>query len=218
MNTSLLPSALCDLSAFEPIQTDELSDDALIHILCGERAEWAIEHLYRRYKQSMFGLAFGILRDNYLAEDITQEAFLTLWHKAEYYKKDLGSLKSWLQTIVRNRALDKVRSSLYREYHFAHLDLVNGSDLVSREGDVWQIVWSAEQSKLIQGALAQLPLEQREAIELNYFAGYSHGEIASQLQLPVGTVKGRIRLGLQKIKHLLQANGIDRESDTAHLQ
>ena len=212
MHAELLDSSLPTMSTFDRDQTEKYTDDTIMHAFYYDRSEWAIEQLYIRYKQHMYRLAYGILRDSYLAEDVIQDVFFTLWHKAISYQKELGSLKSWLQAIVRNRALDKVRSSMYREHQFAPLDVVTGPELASCEPEMWQRVWGGEQTLFIRKALGELPLEQRQAIELNYFAGYSHAEIASHLQIPVGTVKGRIRLGLQKIKPLLLAYGIETEA------
>ncbi|HEY0752616.1 MAG TPA: sigma-70 family RNA polymerase sigma factor [Ktedonobacteraceae bacterium] len=207
MTTTLLDSSCAVMPAGEQEKTAETSDDALLQAFCYGQAEWAMEQIYARYKQFLYGLAYRILRDSYLAEDVIQEVFLTLWRKAFSYQKELGSVKGWLQTIVRNRALDKVRSSMYREYQFTHLQVIPGQDLESHEPEMWQQVWSGERATFIRHVLDELPPEQRQAIELNYFADYTHAEIADALQIPIGTVKGRIRLGLLKIKIRLQAYG-----------
>lgn len=209
MNRTILDYTLPALSACEPEKVEAFTDDAILQAFSYGRSEWALEQLYVRYKQYMYGLAYRILRDSYLAEDVIQDVFLTLWHKAFSYQKELGSLKSWLQTIVRNRALDKIRSSMYREYQFTPLLPANGQDIASHEAEMWQQVWGGEQANLIRKALSELPVEQRQVIEMNYFAGYAHAEIARRLQVPIGTVKGRIRLGLAKIKPLLQAYGVE---------
>ncbi len=217
MNASSLDPSLPMVSTVVPklsyAQLEEPTDEAIIQAFYYDRSEWAIEQLYIRYKQYMYGVAYRILHDSYLAEDVIQDVFFTLWHKAISYQKELGSLKSWLQAIVRNRALDKVRSSMYREYQFAPLYALTGPEQINCEPEVWQLVWEGEQALFIHKVLGELSLEQRQAIVLNYFAGYSHAEIAHQLQIPVGTVKGRIRLGLQKIKLLLQTYGIETETD-----
>lgn len=209
MNGILFDSSHAVISSSDPERSEDLTDDVLIRALRSEQADWAIEQLYLRYKQYMYGLAFRILRDSCLAEDVLQEVLLTLWQKATSYQENLGSLKNWLQAIVRNRSLDKVRSSIYREQQFAHLHLGAGLEIVSHEPEIWQVVWGEEQTSFLRKALEALPLEQRQAIELNYFVGSSHAEIADQLHIPIGTVKGRIRLGLQKIKSLLRAYGVE---------
>jgi RNA polymerase sigma-70 factor, ECF subfamily len=135
---------------------------------------------------------------------VVQDAFFTVWRKASTYHEQEGSVKSWLQTIVRNRAIDKVRALAQRERQSVPLEDMNELTSSHLVPEVWEQVWEADQSAIIRNALAQLPVEQSLAIELNYFYGYTHVEIAKQQQIPLGTVKGRVRLGLQKIKLLLQ--------------
>lgn len=209
MSTSLLDSSLSVLPAGRSEKLEEISDDMLLQACSYEQSDLAMEQLYTRYKPLLYGLAYRILRDSYLAEDITQEVFLTIWRKACSYQKEQGSVKCWLQTIVRNRALDKVRSAMYREYQFEHLEGIEDLDLASHEPEMWQRVWGSEQAHVIRKVLEELPPEQRQVIELNYFSGYSHTEIARKLNLPIGTIKGRIRLSLFKIKTRLQAYGIE---------
>lgn len=209
MHTATLDQAPSALQASHQEQSEHCSDQALLQSLCFNGSEWAIEQLYNRYKHYSYALAYRILGDSSLAEDVVQDAFFTLWQKAFSYQQDLGSVKSWLQAIVRNRALDKVRSSTHRECQFTHLPAMDEQDVPSVETEIWEQVWGCEQSTFIRKALAQLSPEQRQVIALNYFSGYTHMEIARQLQLPIGTVKGRIRLGLRKIKLLLQTYGVD---------
>ncbi|HET8846896.1 MAG TPA: sigma-70 family RNA polymerase sigma factor, partial [Ktedonobacteraceae bacterium] len=182
MNAALLDSSPALMSTDTYVQSEELTDEAIMQAFYYNRSEWAIEQLYMRYKQYMYGVAYRILHDSYLAEDVIQDVFFTLWYKAISYQKELGSLKSWLQTIVRNRALDKVRSSVYREYQFAPLHTVTEPEQIGDRPEVWQVVWDDEQKHFIRKALGELSPEQRQAIELNYFAGYSHAEIAARLQ------------------------------------
>ena len=209
MHTAALDHAEPVSYASHQEHPEHWSDQALLRTLSLNGSEWAIEQLYNRYKHYSYALAYRILGDSSLAEDVVQDAFFALWQKAFSYQQELGSVKTWLQAIVRNRALDKVRSSTYREYQFAHLLEMDEHDVPSIDAEMWEQVWGGEQSVFIRKALAQLPPEQRQVIALNYFSGYTHMEIARQLQLPIGTVKGRIRLGLRKIKLLLQADGID---------
>lgn len=209
MTTSLLDSSLSVLPPGGHEKSEEISDAMLLQACAYKQSDWAMEQLYTRYKPLLYGLAYHILRDSYLAEDVIQEVFLTIWRKARSYQKEQGSVKNWLQTIVRNRALDKVRSAMYREYQFEHLEGIQNLDLASQEPEMWQYVWRSEQAHVIREALEELPPEQRQVIELNYFSGYSHAEIACKLDLPIGTIKGRIRLSLCKIKTRLQACGIE---------
>lgn len=187
----------------------DLTDEALIQALCSSKAEWAMEKLYERYKRYAYALAYRMLNDSFMAEDVVQDVFFTLWQKAFSYQEQQGSVKTWLLTIVRNRAIDKIRSTAHRDYQCTYLQEVNGQEVVSPEPEMWEHVWEGEQSTYIRNALAQLPTGQGEVIELNYFYGYTHAEIATRQQIPLGTVKGRIRLGLQKMKLLLQKYDID---------
>jgi len=196
-----------------------LSDEDLVSEIC-RGAEWAIELLYQRYHRYAYALAYRILHESSAAEDIVQEAFLSIWRKAASYQKQQGSVHSWLQAIVHHRAIDKLRSAAHRDNQWVPLEVENEQDLAggvsqgsrladTRQSDVWEEAWRHEQRTLICSVLEQLPPEQRQVIELAYFGGYTHTEIAEQWHIPLGTVKGRMRLGLQKMKHLLQERGLD---------
>jgi len=168
-----------------------------------------MEVLYHRYARYTFALAYRMLRDAPTAEDIVQEAFLSVWSKAAYYQRQEGSVRSWLQAIVHHRAIDKIRSASYRETHRLHLQTENELNLPGEQPDVWEERWCNEQQTVVRSVLAQIPAEQRHVIELGYFSGFTHAEIAEREGIPLGTVKGRIRLGLQKLRVLLQENGLD---------
>jgi RNA polymerase sigma-70 factor (ECF subfamily) len=209
MNTATLNYPTPVLQTIDHERAEDYTDEALMQAICHNQAEWAMEKLYERYKRYVYSLAYYILGDSFLAEDIVQDVFLTLWHKALSYHETLGSLKTWLQAIVRNRAIDKMRTSTYRDAHSTPLQEAHGELLPGSEPEIWEQIWEYEQSTYIRKAMAQLPVEQRLVIELSYFRGYTHIEIAQQQQIPLGTVKGRMRLGLQKIKLLLQEYGMD---------
>ncbi|HYT28219.1 MAG TPA: sigma-70 family RNA polymerase sigma factor [Ktedonobacteraceae bacterium] len=190
------------------------SDEELMAAICGG-SEFALELLYERYHRYAFFLAYRILHDPAAAEDIVQEAFLALWRKADSYQQQHGSVHSWLQAIVHHRAIDKIRASAHRDQQCISLQAGRDKsdsyeqDPVSAEPELWEQAWHDEQSRLIRAALNQIPAEQRQVIELAYFGGYTHTEISEQWNIPLGTVKGRMRLGLQKLKLLLQEDGID---------
>jgi RNA polymerase sigma-70 factor (ECF subfamily) len=185
-----------------------LTDEVLMLLLCqGEK--WALEVLHQRYSRYTYALAYRILHDPLMAEDIVQETFLSVWLKAALYQKQQGSVRSWLQAIVHHKSIDRVRSSAHRDMQCAPLQVENEQDPASQEPEVWEEVWQHEQSVIIRSALAELPSEQRQVIELSYFGGYTHMEIAEHWNIPLGTVKGRMRLGLQKMKDLLCKRGID---------
>jgi len=187
----------------QPEQTDE----QLITAICSGN-EVAIEMLYERYYRYAYALAYRILRDPVAAEDIVQDAFLSIWRKASSYQAQTGSVQSWIQAIVRNRSIDKIRASVHRDYQWSPLQLENEQDPPSEEPDVWEQAWQSEQRRIICEVMEQIPQEQRTVIELAYFGGLTHAEIAEQYQIPLGTVKGRMRLGLQKMKSLLAERGL----------
>ena len=187
------------------------TDEELILAMCGG-AEWAIELLYHRYARYTFALAYRMLRDISTAEDLVQEAFLLVWRKAASYQRQEGSVRRWLQAIVYHRAIDKIRSASYRETQCSPLETEDELNQPGEQADVWEEAWRNEQHTLIRSALAQLPAEQRHVIELAYFGGFTHAEIAEREGIPLGTVKGRMRLGLQKLRLLLQEYGVDMAS------
>lgn len=185
-----------------------LSDESLLlKIACGE--EWAMEALYDRYGRYAYSLAHHIVRDSTAAEDIVQDAFLSIWRKASSYQEQQGSVRSWLQAIVHHRSIDYVRAATHRDHQWTPLPTESEQDLPSAQPEVWEEAWLKERSELIRQVLAQLPAEQRQVIELGYFGGYTHAEIAERWNIPLGTVKGRMRLGLRKMKMLLSERGFE---------
>ena len=183
-------------------------DEELISAICNG-AEWALEMLYQRYHRYAYAIAYGILHESTGAEDIVQEVFLSVWRKAASYQKHHGSVFSWLQAIVHHRAIDRVRSAAHRDHQWTPLQVEGEQDPPGDQCEVWEQAWHHEQAKLIRQVLEQLPSEQRQVIELAYFGGYTHAEIAEKENIPLGTVKGRMRLGLQKMKYLLREYGLD---------
>lgn len=177
-----------------------LSDEVLMLQVAAENVA-AFSELYDRYSPRLYGLAMKILRDPVLADDVLQEVFLNVWKKASSFDSQRGYLPGWLSILCRNRCIDALRSREKRrqrsvEINEATLSLPGVSDpmqdtLNSQRGDVLRI------------HLGRLPLEQRTLIEMAYFEGYSQSEIAERLQIPLGTVKTRIRLGMNKLRERL---------------
>ena len=149
------------------------SDEQLISAICkGE--ESAIEVLYERYHRYAYALAYRILHDPLASEDIVQDAFLSIWRKASSYQAQNGSVQSWIQAIVRHRAIDKIRASAHRDYQWTPLQADNEQDPPSEEPDVWEQAWQSEQHRIIHEVMEQIPGEQRMVIELAYFGGLTH--------------------------------------------
>lgn len=170
----------------------------------GESA--AIESLYDRYGRLAYGLAFRVLDDRSAAEDVVQEAFVSVWRNAAGFDSSRGGLRSWLLSIVRNRAIDRLRGSARTR---TEVDL-ESAEPVAGVADVWQSVSLHLERKQIREGFAELPDAQRRTLELAYFGGYTHVEIANQMQVPLGTVKGRMRIGLEKMRSFLEGRGVMR--------
>ncbi len=173
-------------------------DDAQLMVALGSEEAGALELLYDRYGTLVFSLAYKWVGNRENAEEIVQESFLTAWRYAGHYQAGLSPLRPWLIRMVRQRSIDHLRGRAARP-------MVGGplSDTQPSPCDVWQDVSHRMLQEEIRGAVSCLPAEQRAAIELAYFGGYTHAEIAQQLDLPLGTVKGRLRLGLKKLHVLL---------------
>ena len=187
---------------------DELSDEALINALA-EGAEWAMEPLYERYNRVLFSLAYRMVADHQVAEDLLQDAFLSVWRRASSYSPQSGSVRSWLISIVHHRTIDYLRAVRRR----AGLKEVTWEEVELDERtafpDVWEEALRSVQSAQLRAALVNIPSEQRMVIELAYFQGWTHSEIAEGCEIPLGTVKARMRLGLSRLKGLLAQMGVD---------
>jgi len=159
----------------------------------------AFEVLYDRHGGAAFSLAYRIVGDRTSAEDVTQEAFLSIWRSNARFDRARGSVRSWVLSVVRNRAIDALRRGAGQA---PKLDQDDDSALEGRPADERTDVEAArrETSRELRGALRELPADQSQVIQLAYFGGFSHSEIAEMLGMPLGTVKGRMRLGLEKIR------------------
>ena len=158
------------------------------------------EWLYGQYFRRAYRLAFLILRDAQAAEDVVQEAYVAVWRRAASIDPAEGSLPSWLLTVVRNRAIDHLRGRAYRQ---TAIGLDAASSAVAPDDPERAALVSDDRSR-IRDALEQLNARQRRTLELGYFGGLSQSEIARQLGVPLGTVKGRMRSGLTRMRGLLQ--------------
>lgn len=177
-------------------QVDAASDDELMQAIARQDSA-ALVALYDRYGRLAFGLAYRIVNDGPLGEEIVQDAFMQVWRRAAtYHPNQGGNARAWLLTIVHHRAIDMVRRAGGQRPPDVPLD--DARDLVAGT-DVWREVSARLTQADVRAAVAALPPEQREAIELAYFQGLSQSEIAERLQTPLGTVKGRMRLGLKKL-------------------
>jgi RNA polymerase sigma-70 factor (ECF subfamily) len=179
----------------------KLADEELMERVADCDAD-AFEVVLERHADAAFSLAYRICGRRSVAEDIAQESFLALWRSGARYDRARGSVRTWTLGIVHNRAIDALRRSGTHDRRRASDEGIEET-LEAPERTEDQAVENAVSSE-IRGALGELPSDQRKVIELAYFGGFTHTEIASMLDTPVGTVKGRMRLGLQKLRTQLQ--------------
>lgn len=186
----------------------DLRDEQLITLIAhGEKD--ALEAFYDRYARLVFSLSRYMLRDHGLAEEATQDIFLTLWLKASRYNPQRGTPRTWFMSVAHHRVIDLIRSrkrSAQSSDQVPHdlLDLEPSSSH-NTEQEAYRNLAREE----ILAAMTNLPREQREVILLAYFEGYSQSEIASKLDQPLGTVKTRARLAMQKLRVLLKYREAD---------
>jgi len=173
-----------------------LSDEALV-ALVARSDESALAELYDRVGGTAYGLAFRVLRDEALAEDAVQEAFLGLWRNAGSFIPERAKASTWILTLVHRRAVDLVR----REQRRRTESIEDAPE--PAVGSAEEAAWLRLDRERVQGALAQLPDQQREAIELAYYGGYTQSELAERLGQPLGTIKSRMFSGLARLRELL---------------
>jgi RNA polymerase sigma-70 factor (ECF subfamily) len=179
----------------------KLADEELMELIAGNDAD-AFEVVLERHSDAAFSLAYRICGRRSLAEDIAQEAFLSVWRSGARYDRARGSVRTWTLGIVHNRAVDTLRRSGTRERRQISDEGI--AETLEAPERTEEQAMEKTTSREIRGALSELPTEQRRVIELAYFGGFTHAEIASMLNTPVGTVKGRMRLGLRKLRDELK--------------
>lgn len=177
-----------------------ITDEELVRRLAVGSDEAALSELYDRYQAAMYGLAMRITNDAALAQDAVQEAFVGVWRNAARYAQGRASVRTWMMSIAHHRAIDIVR----RRRATSPLPEVEQINAALMAPDVWQEVARADDAAAVRGALGDLPVPQREAIELAYFSGLTQTEIATREGVPLGTVKSRVRLGLVALRRALE--------------
>jgi RNA polymerase sigma factor (sigma-70 family) len=178
-----------------------LSDEAVVALVARSDQE-ALAELYDRFGRVAYGMALRVLRDEKLAEDAVQEGFLTAWRNADRFMPERGKASTWLLTLVHRRAVDFVRREDRRR---AEPLPETGEPAPSASAE--EDAWLRFERERVQGALRQLPDQQREALELAYYGGFSQSELAERLGQPVGTIKSRMFSGLARLRELLAEPG-----------
>jgi RNA polymerase sigma-70 factor (ECF subfamily) len=183
-------------------QLAHLSDEALV-ALAARSEQTALAELYDRYGRTAYGLALRVLRDQALAEDAVQEAFLAVWRTASRFMPERGKASTWILTLVHRRAVDAVRREQRRRAD--SLELADEPTVEGAEEDAFLRL----QRERVQSALKHLPDAQREALELAYYGGFSQSELAERLGQPLGTIKSRMFGGLSRMRELLGEPGTE---------
>jgi len=182
-----------------------LADEEIMHLVQQGNAR-AFELLYDRHGGAAFSLAYRMVGNRAAAEDVAQEAFLSIWRSRLRYMPERGSVRTWVLGIVHHRGIDALRRSIGHDRRRAGME---GIEEKLESPELTEVEAARhEEAESVRAAIQSLPEDQGRVIGLAYFAGFSHSEIAQMLEMPLGTVKGRMRLGLEKLRHALVSEGV----------
>ena len=184
-----------------------LADEDLMQLVRRGQAA-AFELVYERHASAAFSLAYRIVGTRNGAEDVSQEAFLSLWRSGARYDRTRGSVRTWVLGIVHHRAIDYLRRAAVHDKRRAS-DEGMEERFEARERTEAEVA-RRDEARTVRSAMGELPSEQSQVIELAYFGGFTHSEIAEMLETPVGTIKGRMRLGLKKLRDRLGEGAVMR--------
>jgi RNA polymerase sigma-70 factor (ECF subfamily) len=183
-----------------PMALVDMADEDLMQLVRqGDNAAFAC--IYERHSTAAFSLAYRMTQNRNAAEDVVQESFLSLWRSNARYDRARGSVRTWVLGIVHNRAIDALRRSIGHDKRRASDEGLEERFEARDRTDVE--AGRREEAREVRTALQELPADQSRVIELAYYGGFTHSEIATMLDTPIGTVKGRMRLGLQKLRQQL---------------
>jgi RNA polymerase sigma-70 factor (ECF subfamily) len=177
-----------------------LADEELMVLLRDGNTD-AFEAVYDRHGRAAFSLAYRMVGDRNVAEDITQEAFLSMWRSRVRFDRERGSVRAWVLGIVHHRAIDALRRNIAHDRRRTSAEGLEERQEAPERTDVE--VARRDEAREVREALQTLPEQQLEVVRLAYFGGFTHTQIAQMLDMPIGTVKGRMRLGLEKMRRAL---------------
>ena len=189
---------MSDESLSPPID-ERRAEEAALLLRIREKDERAIEALYARYSGPLYSLAYQVTGADRFAQEVVQEVFVAVWKDAGRFDPSRGALSSWLFALARHKAIDLVRKEANVRKHTADVDL----ELREADDDVDREAWLRLRRDTVRAAITQLPETQRTALELAFFAGLTHVEVAEKLDIPLGTAKTRIRTALLKLRDIL---------------
>ncbi len=183
-----------------------LADEDLIPLMARGEAR-AFEALYERHSGAAYSLAYRMVGARAVAEDVTQEAFLNLWRSGAHYDRGRGSVRTWILGIVHHRAIDALRRNAVHAKRRS--DDETAAERLEAPDRVEDDVARRDEAATVRKTMDILPADQLKVIELAYFGGYTHVEISDMLESPIGTVKGRMRLGLKKMREALAHGAVE---------
>jgi RNA polymerase sigma-70 factor (ECF subfamily) len=190
-----------------------LADEDLMSLIESGDTQ-AFEALYDRHSRAAYRMAYRIMGKPQATEDLVQEAFLKVWRAAGSYRVHRGSARTWVLSIVHNLGIDQLRSLASRR---RVQEITQARAQTSQPSEAFAEAWRNSQSEQVREALRVLPQEQLKVIELAYFSGYTQKEIAELLKVPLGTVKGRARMGLKKLREYLDSQEMALAGATSEL-
>lgn len=164
----------------------------------------ALAELYDLYNRLLFGMIISVVKKREEAEDVLQEVFVKIWEKAHSFNEDRGNVYSWIVTLTRNKAIDRIRSKGYKTQQKASQDV--DAPEFTLEGDKYDPLETtifSDRAELVRKALGEIPESQSEVLEIAYYRGMTQSEISDHLEIPLGTVKTRMRQGMIKLKDIL---------------
>ena len=201
-----LPSArMSSADTGQPAGDDQGREQARLLAAMARGDKAALTRLYDSLARPLYSLAFRVLNDTSEAQDIVQDVFLQMWHKAATYDTSRGSVFGWAATLTRNRAIDRVRMRIRRAELLAESAVELQPAPPAGESDSADSLWVQEKAGAVRAALTRLDPDQQKAIELAYFSGLTQQQIAARLKEPLGTIKARIRRGLLRLRETLPA-------------
>jgi len=192
------------LAAIGNIAHSNADEEAQLMKRIKSRDTEALEELYELYNQLLFSMVISIVKKREEAEDMLQEIFLTIWNKADSFDKERGNVYSWIVTLARNKAIDRIRSKGYKTQEKASVSI--HKPLFTLEGDHYDPLETtifSDRAELVKKALQKIPESQSQVIKIAYYRGMTQSEISDQLGIPLGTVKTRTRQGMIKLKRIL---------------
>jgi RNA polymerase sigma-70 factor (ECF subfamily) len=192
------------MTAIEPVIDSQVEEDMSLIQRIAERDSAAYQTFYKKYSGLIFASISHVLNDHHDTEDVMQEVLVQLWNKAHLYEPRKGKPLTWLTTMARNRAIDRIRSKQRRSRLNDDFETENKSVQPEFDESAHDLLENKERDGIILNAVEKLNPDQREAIQLAYFSGLTQAEVAEKLREPLGTVKARIRRGVNRLETLIK--------------